>query len=187
SQQELLKKFVTEESGNLIVIAGETAMPSAFTEQPLASMLPIISTASPINREQGCNLAVTAEGSQCVATQLEDDPPASERLWREMSAKVPIYLPASARPKPTGHVLISAMTGPSGGDSEAFLSWQYVGLGRVIYIGAPVTYQLRYQIGDEYHHRFWGQLLRWAIAREMSGSGSKTVRLGTDKTNYEQG
>jgi hypothetical protein len=131
-------------------------------------------------------LAVTAEGSQSVATQLEDDPVASERLWREMSAKVPIYLPASARAKPTGHVLISAVTGASGGDSEAFLSWQYVGLGRVIFIAAPVTYQLRYQIGDEYHHRFWGQLLRWATARELTG-GSKTVRISTDKPGYEKG
>jgi hypothetical protein len=186
SQQELLKKFVAEESGNLIVIAGETAMPSAFADQPLAAMLPTIIAATPLNREQGCSLAVTAEGSVSVATQLEDDPLASERLWREMGSKVPIYLSASAQPKPTGHVLISATDPRPGATLEAFLSWQYVGLGRVVYIAAPVTYQLRYQIGDEYHHRFWGQLLRWAIAREMS-TGSKTVHLTTDKTSYEIG
>lgn len=186
SQQDLLKKFVAEEAGNLIVIAGETAMPTAFAEQPLAAMLPTVATSSPVNRDQGSSLAVTAEGSLCVATQLEDDPLASERLWREMSGKVPIYLAAGARPKPTSHVLISATDSRPGAEPEAFLSWQYVGLGRVIYIAAPVTFQLRYQIGDEYHHRFWGQLLRWAIAREMSG-GSRTVRLATDKTSYEKG
>jgi hypothetical protein len=41
-------------------------------------------------------------------------------------------------------------------------------------------------MGDLYHHRFWGQLLRWAISREMS-TGSKTVRLITDKTEYQKG
>ena len=57
----------------------------------------------------------------------------------------------------------------------------------MIYFAAPVTYQLRYQNGDLYHHRFWGQLLRWAIAREMS-TGSKTdIRLLTDKTTYNKG
>ena len=103
-----------------------------------------------------------------------------------MSSKLPIYFPASARPKPTSHVLIAATSPTPGAESEAFLSWQYVGLGRVIYVAAPITYQLRYRNGDEYHHRFWGQLLRWAIAREM-GSGSKTVRISTDKTSYEEG
>jgi hypothetical protein len=149
-------------------------------------MLPTLATGAPLNREQGCSLAVTAEGSQCVATWLEDDPLASERLWREMGSKVPIYLSARARPKPTSHVLITATDPRGGAVMDAFLSWQYVGLGRVVYIAAPVTYQLRYQIGDEYHHRFWGQLIRWAIAREMS-SGSKTVRLVTDKSSYEKG
>ena len=56
----------------------------------------------------------------------------------------------------------------------------------MVYIAAPVTYQLRYGIGDLYHHRFWGQLLRWAVAREMTG-GSKTVHLLTDKNRYEVG
>src|SRR5436309_6904406 len=110
-----------------------------------------------------------------------------------MSSKFPIYLSASARAKPTGHVLISAATSMAVGSAhsgsgalEAFLSWQYVGLGRVVYIAAPVTYQLRYRNGDAYHHRFWGQLLRWAIAREM-GSGSRTVRITSDKNSYETG
>jgi len=55
-----------------------------------------------------------------------------------------------------------------------------------VYLSAPATYRLRYRYGDRYHHRFWGQLLRWAIAREIAG-GSNTVRLATDKTNYQKG
>jgi len=189
-QQELLRKYVAEQGGNLVLISGETAMPLAFADQPLAAMIPI--SLSPSDGErgpsttQGRTLAVTAEGSVSVATQLDDDPLASDRLWREMSLQLPIYLSAGARPKPTSHVLIAATGSQPGAEPEAFLSWQYVGLGRVIYIAAPVTYQLRYRNGDRYHHRFWGQLLRWAVAREMA-SGSKTVRLSTDKTSYEKG
>ncbi len=193
SQQELLRKFVAEESGNVIVIGGETAMPSSFSEQPLAAMLPTTSSAGGGNLDQPRSLTVTPEGSLSVATQLDDDPLVSDRIWREMSSKVPIYYSAECRPKPTGHVLISATPAPSGQNqnastspAEAFLAWQYVGLGRVVYLAAPVTYQLRYRYGDAYHHRFWGQLLRWAIARDMS-SGSKTVHLVTDKTSYEKG
>jgi hypothetical protein len=55
-----------------------------------------------------------------------------------------------------------------------------------VYLSAPVTYQLRYRQGDTFHHRFWGQLLRWTVARDL-GEGSRTVRLSTDKSRYEQG
>jgi hypothetical protein len=184
AQQEVLRKYVAEDGGNLVVIAGETAMPAAFAGQPLGEMIPAVE--APIDPSQGYNLAVTVEGSVSVPTQLDDDPLASDRIWRETSSRLPIYnLSPVSRPKPTSHVLIAATT-PGQADQRAFLSWQYIGLGRVIYIAAPITYQLRYGIGDLYHHRFWGQLLRWAIAREMTG-GSKTVHLLTDKNHYEVG
>jgi hypothetical protein len=104
-----------------------------------------------------------------------------------MTAKLPIYnISAISAPKIASHTLIEAVAPGSGGAPAAFLSWQNVGLGRVVYFSAPVTYQLRYAAGDTYHHRFWGQLLRWAIARDI-GVGSKTVHLNTDKSAYETG
>src|SRR5206468_3963310 len=81
---------------------------------------------------QGLTLAVTAEGSVSIATQLDDDPLTSDRVWREMSLQLPVYLSAGARPKPTSHVLIAANGPQPGAEPDAFLSWQYVGLGRVI-------------------------------------------------------
>jgi len=186
-QQEMLRNYVAEDGGNLIVIAGQTAMPAAFADQPLAAMIPASSTGQPNNPNRPFNLVVTAEGSSSVPTQLDDDPLASDRIWRQMSSKLPIYnLSPISKPKPTAHVLIAASPSGSSGQDQAFLSWQYIGLGRVIYLAAPVTWQHRYQNGDLYHHRFWGQLLRWAIAREIS-TGSKTVRLLTDKTSYNKG
>jgi hypothetical protein len=187
AEQELLRKYVVEEGGNLIVIAGESAMPVAFANQPLGDMIPAVASVAPIHEDQGLGLVVTAEGSSSVATQVGDDELDSERIWREMSSKLPVYnLSSVSRPKPTSHVLISAVAPGQAAEQKAFLCWQYIGLGRVIYLAAPITYQLRYRNGDLYHHRFWGQLLRWAIAREMS-VGSKTVHLATDKNSYEQG
>jgi hypothetical protein len=75
---------------------------------------------------------------------------------------------------------------PAESSTRAFLAWHYVGAGRVVYLSAPVTYQLRYRQGDTFHHRFWGQLLRWTVARDL-GEGSRTVRLSTDKSRYEYG
>ena len=99
---------------------------------------------------------------------------------------MPVYFPTATRLKPTAHVLINGIGTDSSVESQPFLSWQYVGLGRAISVAAPVTYQLRFRRGDRLHHRFWGQLLRWAIARDMN-QGSKTVRIASDKASYEQG
>jgi hypothetical protein len=103
---------------------------------------------------------------------------------------LPVYsLSEYSRPKPTSHTLIRAVAagGTDTGDSgRAFLCWQMVGRGRVVYLSAPTTYQLRIRNGDRYHHQFWGQLIRWAIARDLA-TGSQTVRIRTDKSAYNAG
>ena len=185
-QQEMLRKYVADGGGNLVVIAGDTAMPASFASQPLGAMIPAVPGAPPDPRN-GFSLEVTVEGTSAPPTQLEDDALASQRIWREMTTRLPIYnLSAFSKPKPTAHVLIAAVRPQAGAEAEAYMSWQYIGDGRVIYLSAPISYELRYGQGDLYHHRFWGQLLRWAIAREMSG-GSKTVHLTADKNVYTQG
>ena len=96
-----------------------------------------------------------------------------------------------SKPKPTTHSLIWAGRSktsfdPGDASTRSFLAWHNVGAGRVVYLAAPLTYQLRYRQGDAFHHRFWGQLLRWIVARDLA-EGSQTVRLSTDKLRYEVG
>ncbi len=190
--QQLLRRYVTEYGGNLIVIAGRENMPSAFENQPLESLLPVEQGDHPIRQDQGFSLSVTPEGSYTMPVQLESSSVASDSLWREMSRRLPVYsLSEYSQLKPTGHSLLAATEINAQGRSSnaplrSYLSWHYVGRGRVVYLSAPISYQLRYRQGDRHHHRFWGQLLRWSIARDLA-EGSRTVRLATDKSSYERG
>jgi len=68
----------------------------------------------------------------------------------------------------------------------AFLCWQRLGAGRVAYLASGDTYRLRYRNGDRYHHRFWGQFLRWLTAAN-TGAASDIIRIQTDRTRYSQG
>lgn len=61
-----------------------------------------------------------------------------------------------------------------------------VDLGKVVMLSFDQTWRFRYGVGDTYHHRFWGQLLRWG-AGESLPSGTASVRLGTDLLTYEPG
>ena len=191
-RQRVLREYITEGGGNLIIIAGKDAMPGAYVNQPLGAMLPVEAGDSALPAQNPFYLHLTDEGSMSIATQIAENPGVSEKLWREMSERLPVYAMSEfSKPKPTTHSLIWASlskTGFNPGDSNtrSFLAWQYVGAGRVVYLAAPITYQLRYRQGDTFHHRFWGQLLRWAVARDLA-EGSQTVRLSTDKSRYEQG
>jgi len=191
SGQDMLQEYVSSRGGTLVVIAGDNAMPEAFAGEKLEKMLPIDLHKPSRSSNRGYQLLLTEEGRATSALRLADDALASERVWREMGGRLPIYsLSPYAHAKPTSHVLVSAAPigseRPQSEDEQAFLCWHQYGKGRVVYLAAPVTYRFRYRHGDLYHHRFWGQLLRWAIAGEMAG-GSRTVRLMTDKMRYEAG
>ena len=64
------------------------------------------------------------------------------------------------------------------------MCWQPIGRGRIVYLSGPEIYRLRVLRGDRLHFRFWGQLLRWAIASDLA-AGTKFVRIRTDKSRYE--
>ena len=189
--QKQLQRYVSEGGGNVIMVAGKEAMPGGFLDQPLAGLLPVEARASAAG-DAAFYLHLGDEASMTLAVQVADNPGTTERVWREMSERLPIYgVSDFSRPKPTTHALIWASMSkkqfnPAEPSTRAFLAWHYVGAGRVVYLSAPVTYQLRYRQGDTFHHRFWGQLLRWTVARDL-GEGSRTVRLSTDKSRYEQG
>jgi hypothetical protein len=69
---------------------------------------------------------------------------------------------------------------------NALLALHNVAAGRVLFLGFDSTWRLRYGVGDTYHHRLWGQILRWATANKLL-AGTDFVRIGTDRTRYPTG
>jgi hypothetical protein len=66
---------------------------------------------------------------------------------------------------------------------NALIAYHSVAMGQVMFVGFDHTWRLRYRTGDTYHHRFWGQVLRWATSNKLP-VGTETVRLGTDRSRY---
>jgi hypothetical protein len=58
--------------------------------------------------------------------------------------------------------------------------------GQVLFMGFDQTWRLRYRVGDTYHHRLWGQVLRWATGDKLA-AGTRLVRLGAKKIQYQPG
>jgi hypothetical protein len=63
---------------------------------------------------------------------------------------------------------------------------QAYGLGHVVWLGIDSTWRWRRRIGDEYHHRFWSQLCRWAVETKAA-TGTSFVKFGPEQSQYEVG
>lgn len=190
--QESLIEYLENRGGTVVMIAGQEAMPHAFVDHPLEDILPVqkldLSVSQNANRYA---FRLTDAGRDHNALMIGDTKESTQIAWDFVNRFSPLHHVSDWRqPRPSAHTLISAV--PRGsldeeadGKASAFLCWQPVGRGRVVYLSGPDTYRLRYLRGDALHYRFWGQLLRWAVASDLS-AGTKFVRVRTDKSRYQK-
>ena len=189
--QESLIVYLRERGGTLILIAGKESMPEAFAKSPLADVLPVTRVApdAAITNNDGYSFHVTDAGHSHNALMIGETEDATRIAWEFVNQFSPLHDVSPWRlPRPSATTLISAI--PRGtldkdhaARTNAFLCWQPVGRGRVVYLAGPDTYRLRFLRGDRLHYRFWGQMLRWALAADLS-AGSELVRIRSDKTQY---
>ena len=181
--QKALKEYLVDRGGTVILIAGDQAMPQAFARNAVGrypagqrgrSTRSVAGIRSgPFRRGAFESVNAACRSARFDGRRLEGNDAAVAHLFACRN---------SATPKPTARTLINAVSqSGTGKDDKAFLCWQMVGRGRIVYLAAPAVYQLRMKYGDRYHYRFWGQLIRWAVARDLS-QGSKTVKLATDRS-----
>jgi hypothetical protein len=208
--QDALKKFVEDRAGTLIVVAGPRYMPHAFAGTPLADLLPVtfrrVEQEEPylLPPEGNFHIELTAEGRDSVIMRLSPEAVENQATWSgfpEIRWRHP-----GLTAKEGASVLAFALTpdappcvqpggGPQVPDEQTVLKQRQfqrehplvvahnVALGRVLLLGFDHTWRLRYRVGDTYHHKFWGQVLRWATADKLP-AGTSLVRIGTDQPRY---
>jgi len=195
---DLLDKFVHKRGGTLIVLGGADYMPHAYGDTKLAEMLPMrtekIEGSLRQGPEPGYRIRLTDEGSQhVVMKQLAGQD--SAEFWR--SLPVMRWRHPKVRAKDGAVRLAYAESAYQEGvknisDQErlerdnCLICYHTYGAGKVMMLSFDETWRLRYRVGVAYHHRFWGQVVRWA-ADEKLPAGTPLVRLGTDKPRYDVG
>lgn len=156
------------------------------------------------------HLDLTAAGRSHKLTQLSSSRAENARLWENMpelhwrsvsnqikeSAEVLAYArPAGGNPIITNaqdnninpaevEKALQALANRKQFEKDnALIVTQQYALGKVVQLNFDRTWRLRYGVGDTYHHRFWGQVLRWGTGENLR-SGTEFVRLGTDHLSY---
>lgn len=152
--QEVLQDYVRS-GGQLLVIAGREAMPSAYADQPLAELLPVEADSLP-QTTMGW-LAPSAESIWEERFRLRDSD-ANQELWQSAYALNPVYWISNwTKPKPAAQSMLDAKFG---GETVSALSIHPYGLGSVSFLATPSIYNLRLGRGDELHFEFWGRFFR---------------------------
>lgn len=204
SQQEmpanalkLIERFVSESGGTLVVIAGKKDMPLGWRSPELERLLPVTDL-TPVNDagesgrgspvERGFHLRLTPEGESESFLQFDADPVRNRQIWQTLPGFTWALL-GSAKP---GATTLAYAFGPQpipnlrDERGSAVIAHQYYGFGQVLWIGIDSTWRWRHRAGDTYHHRFWGQLGRWA-ARNKTAAGNEFVRFGPLRTDISYG
>ncbi len=212
ADRKRLEQFVADRGGTLVVVAGKRYMPMAYPEpppapkggaaqdapadpakddgaDPIRKMLPI-DQPRVIAPPDGFKPALTAEGRDTKFMEMEDD--AGKNLFR-WEALPPHYWAVVGKAKPAAAALAYAPDGPFNAKDpaaqerdNALIVRQNYGLGRVLYVGLDSTWRWRKGVGDAYHHRFWGQVSRWAADRPLQ-TNNRYLRFGSSEPVYKSG
>jgi hypothetical protein len=145
------------------------------------------------------------EFAKDLAAKLPDNPADRDKVWQEMlgaiEAKWPRLKDAQLEKGTAGDlkVLSERVRQQQRRDIEQAVEEERVqiqraqerekplivrqnyGFGRVLYIALDSTWRWRYKVGDQHHHRFWGQVIHWAAADKPP------VRFGTGSAVYHPG
>jgi len=205
-----IKNFVSKRAGTLVIIAGDKHMPRSYIQTPLADLFPVVikPAATQGTSVQGFRIVRTDAGRNHVIMRQNNDSEVDRHVWssfRKVYWRHPVVdtkpgatVLAFAMPESPPDIFLSGKL-PKGLSAEELVrrrqefqrknplivTQRYAG-GRVLMMCFDRTWRFRYDVGDAHHHKFWGQVLRWAAAEKLQ-VGTKFVRLGTDKLQYAPG
>ena len=206
-QWEILRRCVTDRAALLVLIAGPRSMPHAYSSEAASSLIPVNYAASRrtyFGGKEKFNFALTNTGKSHPITAQVEGRVRNEQVWAEFpelrwrhpitgikdGAEVLLYAENNNKKKPVVrsadrlNAALAEISNRRAREAEnALLVTRQTGNGKVAMLLTDRTWRLREGVGDVFHHRFWGQLVRWGAGPNLR-SGTKTARLGTDQLTY---
>ena len=206
-QWSILDDCVKERGALLVLVAGPESMPHAFGSEVVRNLVPVkyeTSQRTFYGGDERFRFSLTNAGRNHPITAQVEGQFKNERLWKEFpeirwrhpvdglqpGAEVLLYagLETETRKRIDSAASLDNALGEVAERKKreaenALLVTRQTGSGKVAMLLADRTWRLREGVGDVYHHRFWGQLVRWGAGPNLRAGDSK-LRLGTDQLTY---
>ncbi|MFO0871960.1 MAG: hypothetical protein U0935_23790 [Pirellulales bacterium] len=181
---EMLKEYVRDLGGGLVVIAGPRFGLRELAQTPIADMLPVVidPQARPrTDRPFAPHRTVLAADEPFM--RLSDNPQENERAWSNLSA-LSWYQPV-ANVRESARVLAEHPSDVcrDGRTRQPLIATRDFGKGQVVYLGFNETWRLRRKYGEKYYREFWSQLIyRLGIGHALGDA--KRFVPSLDRTVY---
>ena len=182
---EAIKDLVKDRGGGLLMLSGDQFAPSKYGSTPIADLLPItIQDTQTVDATRAWRPAVTREGYESPLLRLEPDEAENRELW---DVKLPdlYWYAQTERAKPQAHVLLVHPRDKNNQGPYPLAAWQRYGAGTCMWLAFDEAWRWRQGVGDKYHYRFYGQLIRWLSLQSFTRA--KRFFVTTDKTSYDVG
>lgn len=191
AQTDMLKRWVAEKAGGLIVVAGPVNTPRWASRlsgderiETLKLLYPVVfysrgSATLSLGRfasEQAWPLRFTRDGLDAEYLWLEDDQILSEQAWSGFEGVYGYY--AVKDPKAGARVLAN-FSDPNtaiDGDLPIYMASHFFGAGRVFFQASGEMWRIR-AVNDAYFERYYTKLIRWASQGRLLRDSSRGVLL----------
>ena len=190
---QLLDEAITRDGLTLLVLPGKRGMPVAFQSEILSGLLPVSEfrqriaeqfQPTPEDAEQTAfHLSLSQEAQSLPMFQLSENPVNRDTSLASLPGHPWIY---AGTPRPGATVWATAAIPGATTNPEPVIVQHGYGFGQVIWLGLDSTWRWRRRAGDEWHYRFWGQLIRWG-ARNKAAAGNSDVRIAVSDVIIDEG
>ncbi len=185
--QDMVREYVYEFGGGLVVMAGPRFGPGALASTRIADMLPVVVDPSGRPRTNEFVMQLTPKASQFGFMLLgKGDEQENRQAWGNLG-RLPWYQPV-LRVDPRADVLASHPTDKCVDNEtpQPLIAIRKYGKGEVVYLGFNETWRLRRKYGEKYYRQFWGQMInRLGLGRALGAQ--KRFQVATDRKQYEAG
>lgn len=186
SQVENIARFVLDQAGGLILIAGRNYMPVRWRDTPLDPIIPFVLddvTVMPGERAP-FRLRITPEGMGLPLFRFARTEQENRSIWAALPGH---YWYCRAPKLKPGAIPLAVHAAEEGDDGPLpLIALQYAGTGKVLMLMIDSTWRWRDRARDRYFGRFWVQSLRYVTRSRLLGQ-SRQVELTVDRARYTLG
>jgi hypothetical protein len=175
----MLKEYVSNLGGGLVVIAGPRFGPKELYQTPLADMLPVTIDPNAELRDAPQHAEfrprLTLHAARYPFMQLGASDAENSRAWDNLG-KLPWYQPVAALHE-QAFALAEHPTDKcaNGRTPQPLIAVRQYGKGQVVYLGFNETWRLRRRYGEKYYRQFWSQLIYHLGMSHALGSDKRFV------------
>lgn len=184
---EMVKEFVGNLGGGLVVIAGPRFGPRELRDTPLADMLPVLLDPNAELRDAPeypeFRPRLTPHASRYSFMQLGQNDVENAKAWDNLG-KLPWYQPVAALHE-QAFALAEHPTDKcnDGRTPQPLIAIRQYGKGEVVYIAHNEMWRLRRRYGEKYYRQFWSQLIyRLGMSHALGSDKRFVARL--DQQQY---